>query len=576
MVLNYFRSKELQQYYQDLHKIYQSPSNDQLLKEIDQLQETQIPLTQNPVLIESHVLNDSQLESWVSSMPTMDGTRRFIWNQMKYPSFNVNELILRQKCIHDYKPNQTEQWSALSNVEKDILWSFQLPPLEKAWPLPLLFPQWFPVRWVNHTPRLLELYHLYRIYGAPLSHFIYPLTLLLGPWWYVRTKLKWNLTWPAYIKFLKTILVELIRFRSGNIKELVYKIVTLVVYVGLYIYGVIQSFDIAHMLYTVRKQLYTKLEQIHTFLKVSKKIWDENPKICENIMTLWKLPTQRVHISLSTSIQGIYSLYKNTTLQKNLKQLLTQMYVIEAVHTMSSYQKEHSKTVSFPSWTPSEPTKLYAMGHPCLPPQQQRNPVLLNKNLIITGPNAAGKTTYVRSILANYILAQTFGLCFAKKSWIKPVATMASFMRVQDVIGSMSLYEAECRRCKELIHKALNSHDPILFFLDEPMHATPPIEGASTAMALAKYLGKLPHVNLILTTHYHVLTRLEVLEPKHFHNISMEASLSASDIQFSYRIQSGPSYQSIAIEMLEKDAFPKEMLHDAIEFKNKICRVENK
>lgn len=53
------------------------------------------------------------------------------------------------------------------------------------------------------------------------------------------------------------------------------------------------------------------------------------------------------------------------------------------------------------------------MGHPALSPEQQRNPIRLDKNIIVTGPNAAGKSTYTRSILTNQLLAQTLGICYA-------------------------------------------------------------------------------------------------------------------------------------------------------------------
>jgi DNA mismatch repair protein MutS len=216
--------------------------------------------------------------------------------------------------------------------------------------------------------------------------------------------------------------------------------------------------------------------------------------------------------------------------------------------------------------------ELRDMGHPALFKDQQRNPVSLSKNMILTGPNAAGKSTYVRGILANLLLAQTFGIANARTATLSPVKTIASLMRVQDIVGTQSLFEAECRRSLELIRIAEEGH-PVLFFLDEPMNATPPTEGAATAMALVKYLATFPNVRLITTTHYHLLAELETVAPKRFRNISMEAS--TQPIRFTYKIHPGPSFQSIAIEMLEKDAFPEALLKDAIEIKNKICRVEN-
>lgn len=576
MVLQYIRTKELHQQYQDVEKIYKDIDANSAVEFIRDLQNTFIKTSPHSFEIKPHVLSDSQLESWVNQLPSMKGTREFLWNQLRNPVHHTDILKLRQRCVLDYVPNHARHWAFMIQHEKDVLWAMHLPPLEKSWPIPLLFPQWFAIRWINHSSNILNLYHLYRIYGNPLSQFIYPITLIVGPWWYARTKMKWNISWSAYQRILKGIFLEMIKIRSENVKEVAIKVLTLSIYLGVYLYGVLQSFDVAYMLYSVRKQLAEKVKSIHRFVKTAKEIWNQNPSVCENIMRLWGLPAKLVHVDLRDSIQGMYTLYKVPSVQQKLKVLLCQMYAIQTIHVMSAYHKANKSHTSFVTWT-SGPTKMYGMGHPCLPKTQQRNPFMLDKNLIMTGPNAAGKTTYVRSILANYILAQSFGLCFAKRASMVPVKMITSFMRVQDSIGSMSLYEAECQRCKELIEETADADRPILVFLDEPMHATPPIEGASTAMAFAKYLGQKDNVKLIITTHYHVLTNLEKIASQYFRNISMDVNvIDPFHIEFSYKLRPGPSYQSIAIEMLEKDAFPKEMLKDAIEIKNKICSVENK
>ena len=67
--------------------------------------------------------------------------------------------------------------------------------------------------------------------------------------------------------------------------------------------------------------------------------------------------------------------------------------------------------------------------------EQIANPVNLNKNIIVTGPNAGGKTTYVKTILANVILGQTIGITYSLQSQIILYDTINSFMRVSDIIA---------------------------------------------------------------------------------------------------------------------------------------------
>jgi len=103
--------------------------------------------------------------------------------------------------------------------------------------------------------------------------------------------------------------------------------------------------------------------------------------------------------------------------------------------------------------------------------------------------------------------------------------------------------------------------------LDEPMHSTPPIEGMAVAYAIAKYLGNLEGITIIITTHFHNLITLEENKER-FLNISVNAD---DKFKFDYKINKGSSKQTIAIELLKKQKFNDEIINSAIETKNKLC-----
>jgi DNA mismatch repair protein MutS len=111
-----------------------------------------------------------------------------------------------------------------------------------------------------------------------------------------------------------------------------------------------------------------------------------------------------------------------------------------------------------------------------------------------------------------------------------------------------------------------------LFLMDEPMHSTPPIEGVSVAFSVAEYLAKLKSVTLIITTHFHNLIELEHEYKSKFINLSVNAKYNekTSNYEFNYKINRGGSKQIIAIELLEKHKFNKDIIKSAIEMKNKI------
>jgi DNA mismatch repair ATPase MutS len=178
----------------------------------------------------------------------------------------------------------------------------------------------------------------------------------------------------------------------------------------------------------------------------------------------------------------------------------------------------------------------------------------------------------MKAIAVNILLAQSLGICNAYKAQICPVGIIGNFIRVHDNIGIDSLFQAEVRRCAEIIKTVADHTIPALVFLDEPMHSTPPTEGAATAMAVCDYLGRLPHVRVVATTHYHVLSHLD---PAYFANVSIEAIRGTTGFIFPYKLKKGASGQCIALELLNQcgDAnMPSAVIRSAIEIKDKICK----
>ena len=579
---NILRPKEVGEEYDTAKHVFTPPSASDCGRTAkDVIEKWDIVKQGNKTEMEAHVLHDSHMETWVRSLPKLHGTQEALWKVFSNPIHDKDALTARQDVFKSYNPSTNNEWGDLQQYEPDVMWALKLPAVDKTWPLPLLFPQWFGLRWINKSPLLLDLYHFYRMYFLPSSHLLYPLTLIIGPWWYVRTKMKWEIPFKMYLNLVKQVVWEMVRVDSRFPKQVLAKIITLCVYGGLYLYGLIQSVDLSIMIRTIRKQLMTRLRNIHAFISKAKALWSNNSEIASNLMAHWNLPTELATVTLSKSFQGVFELFKGTH-KATFGTLLRQVYVLEMASVISTFIR--SGTYCMVQWGTT--TKFYGAGHPCLPKDQQRNPCSLAKNIIITGPNAAGKTSYARSILANSLLAQSFGIAFATKAVVQPVQMMSSFMRIGDVIGSYSLFEAECDRCKEMMNKAqlsLKQNSHVLLFLDEPMHATPPIEGAATTMALLKSLSNYPNVRTVTTTHYHSATQLQTLHPERFVNVSMEAqihntpdTMPSTAIQFTYLLSKGPSFQSIAIEMLKKEAFLPNFIDDAIEFKNKICRIDNK
>jgi hypothetical protein len=485
----------------------------------------------------------------------------------------VNVLEQRQVAAQstDLTPFVATKLSDVAKTEKDVLWVLGLPSLKESWPINLLFPTFPVLNLINNIPPALTLFQFYRSIIMPLTQLMVPISTVVGPWWYIRRTLKIELSFKRYCKYLYSAL-KMGLAPSDNFQANASKYFSLFMYIFFYIYGIIQSFQHAAMLRKIQAELSKKMAGIRKFVVAAHDIIKTVPAHCitafNSSCDVSSYLTKALYIP--NGMSGLYKLMTNCYAQEQLRTLLRAMWAVDAC--TSVHKLVNSGTCCIVKYS-EKSTKFWHMGHINLKSSQVRNPASLYKNLIITGPNAAGKTTYVRSILTNVILSQSLGIACAKHAEVFPIHAMGTFLRISDNLGTSSLFEAEVRRCAELIKQAETTAAQgkrAMYFLDEPMHSTPPIEGSATSKAVIEYIGNLPGVRVLVTTHYHDLV---TMTPSRFHNISMDAIKQESSYIFPYKIQKGPSFKCIALELLDKNKLPSAIVSHAISIKN--AMVEN-
>ena len=142
------------------------------------------------------------------------------------------------------------------------------------------------------------------------------------------------------------------------------------------------------------------------------------------------------------------------------------------------------------------------------PPHQHettcvKNDVELDTYGVITGPNASGKTTYLKTTAINVILTQQLGMGFYKACEMQPYTHIHSYLNIPDTSGRDSLFQAESRRCKNILETIQKHEDGRHFCIfDELYSGTNPHEATKAAYAFLEYLRQYKHVDLFLTTHY--------------------------------------------------------------------------
>ena len=190
------------------------------------------------------------------------------------------------------------------------------------------------------------------------------------------------------------------------------------------------------------------------------------------------------------------------------------------------------------------------------------NTVDLKKNLIITGPNASGKTTQLKTTAINIIFTQQFGLGFYESASLTPYTHIHSYLNIPDTSGRDSLFQAEARRCKEILD-IIDSEEERRHFciFDELFSGTNADEATSASFGFLKYLQKQENVDFILTTHFVKLCKMvKKASNLQIENFKMDATVDGNNIVFHYKLVKGISKIKAAKLILVQMGFPEEVI----------------
>jgi DNA mismatch repair ATPase MutS len=195
-----------------------------------------------------------------------------------------------------------------------------------------------------------------------------------------------------------------------------------------------------------------------------------------------------------------------------------------------------------------------------------KNTINLNKNIIISGPNASGKTTIIKSTLINIIVSQQFGCGFYESATLKPYDHIHCYLNIPDTSGRDSLFQAEARRCKEIIdiiNRDIKLKESHFCAFDELYSGTNPDEATISAVAFMKYIVKNKNVNSILTTHFIDVCKKLDKEAKII-NCLMETNKHNNKLEYLYTLKNGISSVKGGINVLYEMDYPSEIIENTI------------
>lgn len=157
--------------------------------------------------------------------------------------------------------------------------------------------------------------------------------------------------------------------------------------------------------------------------------------------------------------------------------------------------------------------------------------------LIITGANMAGKSTYLRTVGLNHVLACCGMSVCAESLTVYPASLVTSLRTSDDLMSNESYFFAELKRLKMIIDR-LQSGEKLFIILDEILKGTNSVDKQKGSLALMKQLIRLNSCGII-ATHDLVLGTLEDEFPEEVRNFRFEADITDNELTFSYQLRPG-------------------------------------
>jgi hypothetical protein len=225
----------------------------------------------------------------------------------------------------------------------------------------------------------------------------------------------------------------------------------------------------------------------------------------------------------------------------------------EALADLSAFAFEHPEA-TVPAFVNAGPLfDAAGLAHPLLPEKRAvRNDLRLDGKLqlmIVSGPNMAGKSTFVRAVGINAVLAQCGSVVQARELRMSPLAIGASICVLDSLQGGVSRFYAEIQRLK-LISDMTYTPRHVLFLLDELLSGTNSHDRLAGSQFLVRALLAQGAIGLI-TTHDLALTRIPEAETGSAVNCHFEDHLEDGALQFDYRLKPGVVRTSNALRLMQ-------------------------
>lgn len=315
------------------------------------------------------------------------------------------------------------------------------------------------------------------------------------------------------------------------------------------------------ILLTEKKEMHSPILQ-----QLKAELTSQNQTASQAVRQLSKLMNaldQRSNLLMSTILNGLIfwelrqvmriEQWKDTH-ANDLPRWIETIGEIDAYCSLATFAYNHPEYIYPRICSQSFHLQAKELGHPLMDRNKcVRNGIDIDKRpffIIITGANMAGKSTYLRTVGVNYLLACIGAPVWAEQMEIYPARLVTSLRTSDSLTDNESYFFAELKRLKLIIDK-LEAGEELFIILDEILKGTNSMDKQKGSFALIKQFMNM-NANGIIATHDLLLGTLIDSFPQNIRNYCFEADITNNELTFSYRMRDGVAQNMNACFLMKK------------------------
>lgn len=185
------------------------------------------------------------------------------------------------------------------------------------------------------------------------------------------------------------------------------------------------------------------------------------------------------------------------------------------------------------------------------------------QNILLTGSNASGKSTFIKTIALNILFSQALNTSTSRRICLTRGVVYSSMAMSDDIEKGQSYFLSEIKALKRIFDRRNDNKDMLMYvFLDEIFKGTNTMERVAAAESVLNYLNHCSNTKIMAATHDIELTGVLADKYKNYH---FREQIVEDEINFDFTIKEGASNTRNAIELLRITDFPKKVYQDAVD-----------